>query len=171
MEIQEIEKQKMDSLKALAETNLKVSAAQEKLANLKKEEFEHAEKQKVRSLENLQVILDESQRILEAAFDNYKSINELATSSSELTEKVDDLYEEFIKYQATFTKKVAAWNGEVADKEKELEKIKQLIVIDQHKINADRESLERRKIIIQNEERKLRDGRETLERALNRLTK
>jgi len=169
MDTQTIEKQKMDSLKSLAETNIEVSKAKELLFNFRKEESVYLEEREAKTLALVQKIMDESQEVLKGAFKNYEEIQSLSRESSQFATFLTELYADFTELRTLFEEKTAEWEKSVKETEKQLEEVKKQIKIDQVQIKNDRESIAREKVLLKQEKRKMADERETLVRAINRL--
>lgn len=171
MEIQEIEKQKMDALRALSETNLAVSKAKEGLETLKKEQSAYIKEREEKVLAQIRAMLDESKEITQQTYANYCEIQDLATNSSVLAKFLVEAHSELVGLIRVFEKTTEKWEAEVTEMQDELGEARKQIKVDAIQIKNDQEAIESRKKEIKNEERKVKDQRETLERALNRLKK
>jgi len=169
MEIYEIEKEKMDSLKALADVNERVSKAVELVEKLKLEESVYIKEREEIAVKKINDVLLESQTVLQEALKNYIIVHDLSKTAASFTEKIEKTYTDFEETKKTFTKFTGVWEKNIAAREEELNEIKKLIKVDRIQVKNDKEALERREKAIKEDERKNKDMRETLERAINRL--
>lgn len=169
MEIQEIEKQKMDALTALAETNVLVSRSREVFNTLKAEESAYIVEREAKALARIQAVLTESKEVLNETLQNYNALHELANNTAIYSQFLDEAYEEFKKLKENFLLTTQEWESDIKDVEEHLSEVKKQIKIDTIRIKKDQESIERQKKNLKDEERRIKDQRETLERAFNRL--
>lgn len=169
MEIQEIEKQKMDSLRALSETNLEVSKIKAVLETLKKEESAYIKEREEKVLAQIRTLLDESKEITRETLQNYSAINDLSKNTKILAQFVVEAHEELTKLVKVFEETTKNWENEVAGMHKEIAEARKELKVEAQLLKNEQLSIEKRKIEVANQERKVRDQRETLERAFNRL--
>lgn len=171
MEIQEIEKQKMDSLRALSETNLAVSKAKEVLEMLKREQSAYIKEREEAVLAQIRSLLDESKAITKETLENYATITDLSNNAKVLAGFVVEAHAELTKLIEVFEETTQNWENEVAEMHKEIVEARKELSVEAHLLKNEHESVEKRKIAVANQERKVKDQRETLERAFNRLKK
>jgi len=169
MDIQTVNKEKMEALESLAKTNLLVSEVKATLANLKIDEEKYLAKRETKALARIEFILEESKKISEDAYKNYNDIHNLSKSSSEYVIFLTEVYDDFLKLQEVFEKKTEAWEENIEIIEKNLEDIKRNIKVDKIQLKNDQDSINTRNKEIALEKRKLRDERGTLERTIIRL--
>jgi uncharacterized protein involved in exopolysaccharide biosynthesis len=165
----EFEKEKMDSIKALADTNVKIGEARGVLENLKKDEVVYLEEREKKAIEVVDKVLADSKEILEEATKNYQGVKDLLNSASSFADFLKEAYISFSSLVAKFSEKSAIWEEEVTRQQKEIADIKQQISNDQVRIKNDQEALQRKEASLVDEKRKIDDQRATLERAINRL--
>lgn len=171
MEIQEIEKQKMDALRALSETNLEVSKVKKVLEDLKSDENVYIKEREEKVLAKIQTLLDESKEITKETVGNYTAIQDLMKETRILSQFVVEAHGELTELIKTFEETTKDWDAEVKNMQNELAEVRKQLKVEAIQIKNDQDSIEKRKKEVKNEERKVKDQRETLERALNRLKK
>lgn len=171
MEIQEIEKQKMDALRALSETNLEVSKVKKVLEDLKSDESVYIKEREEKVLAKIQTLLDESKEITKETVGNYTAIQDLMKETRILSQFVVEAHGELTELIKTFEETTKDWDAEVKNMQNELAEVRKQLKVEAIQIKNDQDSIEKRKKEVKNEERKVKDQRETLERALNRLKK
>lgn len=159
----------MDSLKALAETNIKVSEARETLSKLQEEETDYLVKRERKALGRIQKVHDESAELVKQTTENYQEVHEICNSVSQLAGFLVEAYASFTCLRETFDEKAEAWELNAKDQEHALINLKTLAQADRVKIENEKKSVERAKELIEQDRRKLADERGTLERAIARL--
>ena len=124
MKIEVINKEKMEALQALADTNIKVGEARGTLTKIKSEESEYLKEREEKTLQLVQNILDESEEVLKKAFSNYEEIKKLSSDASDFSQFLIDSYDEFQELKNTFTEYTEAWGANIAGREKSLAALK-----------------------------------------------
>lgn len=171
MEIQEIEKQKMDSLRALSETNMEVSKIKATLETLKREESAYIKEREEKVLAQIREMLDESKAITKETLENYATVTDLSNNAKVLAGFVVEAHKELTKLIEVFEETTQNWENEVAGMHKEIAEARKEMKVEAQLLKNEQLSIEKRKIEVANQERKVKDQRETLERAFKRLKK
>lgn len=171
MEIQEIEKQKMDSLRALSETNLEVSKIKAVLETLKREESAYIKEREEKVLAQIREMLDESKAITKETLENYAIVTDLSNNAKVLAGFVVEAHAELTKLIEVFEETTKNWENEVAGMHKQIAEARKELKVEAQLLKNEQLTIEKRKIEVANQERKVKDQRETLERAFNRLKK
>jgi len=169
MDIHTIEKQKMESLQTLADTNVAVGKVKATLLELKDSETVYLKEREVMALAKIQEVIKESEKVLWEAQENYKEIQDLSKASSEFATFLTEVHDEFKLLQNTFTKQTEAWNERVKSVENGFADMKKQINVDRVLIENGYDSIESRKAELKLERKVLKDERGTLERAIIRL--
>lgn len=169
MEIEVINKEKMEALEALANANVEVGKVRQTIAQLKSEEGNYIAEREKKTLEQIQVILDESADVLKKAFENYGEIHQFAKDATQLALFLAEAYKEFGDLRDTFEKYVEAWEENMKKQQEKLDETKKLIQIDRTQLELDREGVRAAEKRVALDRIKNRDERETLERAIKRL--
>lgn len=165
----EFEKEKMDSIQALADTNVKIGEARGVLEKLKKDEVVYLEEREKKAIEVVDKVLSDSKEVLGEATKNYQGVKDLLNSASSFADFLKEAYTSFTDLVSKFSEKSAIWEEEVTRQQKEFADIKQQISDDQVRIKNDREALVKKEASLADDKRKIDDQRATLERAINRL--
>ncbi len=169
MNTEVINQEKMEALKALAETNTKIGEARGILSKLKAEESEYLSEREKKTLEMVQKVLDESEETLGKAFSNYEEIKKFASDASDFSKFLIEAYNDFQELQKTFEEYTKQWNLKVEATETKLSELKKKIQIDQVQLKEDQEAVGRAWKNIAEEKRKIRSDRATLDAAITRL--
>ncbi len=165
----EISKEHMDSLKALADTNMKIGVARQTLQKLEETETSYLEERENKAVLRIQKMFDDSKELITGIRENYAQAKELLTSASSFSDFLVKSYEALTALIERFNEKSVVWEAKVKVQEEEFSQIRQQIKNDQVRIKNDSESLERAKAKMVLERRKLDDERGTLDRAITRL--
>jgi len=164
----EIEKEKFNAIKELADTNMKISEAKNSLSKLKDIEVSYIEEREKKTINKIDNILKDSQDVLDKVKENYSSAHDLHNSAIVMSSSVEELTEKLIKLVDLFNENSTNWDKEVESKEKELLSIKNQLKTYKTKIDNDRLALLSKEKTIKQKERFVNDKYETLLRAIKR---
>ena len=164
-----ISKENMDSVKALAETNVKISEAKNALFKLKEDETSYLLIREKKVLKSIQKLHDDSAEIIKETKNNWKEVHELLNEASTLATFIIEAQGNFHKLLENFEEKDKLWQESVKKQEKETEEIKKLIKKDTVQIANDKKTLARERELIAIDKRKLADDQALLERNIRRL--
>ena len=165
----ELSKEHMDSMKALANTNMKIGEAKSTLLKLEEQETSYLEEREKKVLVRIDKILEDSKGLLAEAQANYSEIRELNTTVSSFSDFLLKAYDSFVGMLKDFREKNELWDSKVTAIEEGFAQIRQDISNDKIRINNDQEALERAKGVLRDEQRKIVSDRGELERAITRL--
>lgn len=171
MEIHEVNKEKMDALKALSETNLKVSEARALLQTLQEDETEYLVGREKRAVERIEAVLKDSEAVLSQIGENYASTANLSNEVADVCTKITDLLITFTECRGLFATKCDAFDAYIGKQEDSVAKMKQDVQVQKTLLKEKEESLNRKSKQIDIDRRKLIDDRAALERAINRFKK
>ena len=169
MELQQVEKQHMDALKALSDTNLKVSEAKVLLLSLQKEETTYLQAREERVMEKIEALLADSADILKKAEQNYVEVHDITRSATEFSDLLASAYADFKHVRELFEQKEHSWNNSVKSREDTIKELRQVLSVDRQLLVNDQESLERARKALEIDRQKLKDGEEELKRSIKRL--
>lgn len=169
MNIQEISKEQMDSLKVLADTNVKVGEAKGALAKLKEIEVDYLKEREAKAVLIVDKVLTDSRELLGEALKNYQEVKQLGNTASSYAGFLVEIHESLDGLIKAFEEKSGAWEAQTKVQEDEFEKIRNQIKADRAILENDRKTLEVREEKARQTDKKLRDERETLDRAIKRL--
>lgn len=164
-----VDTQTMSALKALSDTNLKVSEARALLTTLQEEETGYLETRELKALERIQKVYDESALLIKQTEENYVEVNTLCSSVVELSAFVTGACQKFTGLKEAFDEKASEWEKSITEKEKQVAGLRTLAEADRVKIANETKAVERSKELVLQDQRKLADQRGALERAITRL--
>lgn len=121
---EDTEQQKIASLKEIADTNMKVSAAKNVLFELQRDETVYLEGREKRALERIQRVLDESEAILAKATENHEEVHKLCQSVSSFADFLAGAHDSFKGLLDDFLARSDAWDAKIAAQEKEFARIR-----------------------------------------------
>jgi len=162
-------KEKMDAVKALADTNIKISEARDTLAKIKALESSYLSDREKKAIEMIEKIIKDSENLLKEAKNNYEEIISLYNTVSGFSSFLTDSYGKFKEMLVEFEKKNILWTASLNAREEELSQISATIRLDKVRIKNDRESLNRKEEDLKLERRKINDDRAVIDRAITRL--
>lgn len=169
MNEQVLEKEKMDSIKALSDVHIRISDAKNILFKLQEDETEYLVKREEKALTRIKKVIEDSQDLLDKAHQNYDEIHLFLQT---ITSYADFLQESHTKFQGLLTdfeERNTLWEEQVKRTEEGFAKQRQFIKQDAEEIEARRDAVEKATKQITNEKRKLESDRGTVERMIIRL--
>lgn len=166
-----ISKQQMDSVKALADTNIHISEAKNILFNLKKEETEYILSREKKVIERIDELYQESKSVIDDIQNNYEGAKIILQLVTQNTDFLKESQEKFQEVLISFTKRYDQWEKETSEQEKRFVSLKKGLEQDRVQIENDKAGIERTRLIMAQERRKIEDDRATLERAFTRINK
>ena len=161
----------MDSVKALAETNMQISEAKNILFRLQSEETDYLVSREKKVMDRIDELYQTSKTTLDEIQNNYVGAYEILQMASENTKYLKESYSKFQVLISDFSKRNEAWEEEVSKQEERFTNIKKGLNVDTVKIANDRKSIELEQLKMVQDRRKIADDRGTLERAFARLNK
>lgn len=167
--IQEIDKEKMDSLQVLAQTNVDIGKAKSELSEVKKLEEAYLEEREKKAVAVVQKVLDESKDLLAEALKNYQIIKELGNTASSFAGFLVEIHESLKVLIRDFDEKSATWEADVKKQSEEFESLRNQIKVERVLLENDKDALKAREQEAQKEDKRLKDERGTLDRAIKRL--
>lgn len=169
MDEHELSKEHMDSMKALADTNMKIGEAKGTLLKLQEQETSYLKEREEKVHARIQKILDDSKELLAEAQANYSKIKELHDTVSSFSSFLSSAYDFFIGILKDFREKNDLWDNQASEIEEGFAKIRQEINNDRIRIKNDQEALIQRKKVLDVEKVKIDSDRGELDRAITRL--
>jgi len=142
-EITELTKEKMDIMKELAATTLKISETQNIIFKLKEEENDYLTIREKAAMERVQMVLDESKELLNNTHENYEEIHNICKSITNISNFVSETYDKITGLLADINERSDKWDKEVARQHKEFEEIRRGIAIDKTIIANDKKTIEK----------------------------
>jgi len=151
-----ITKEKMDSIKALADMSVKISDAKATLANLENTETEYLTKREKKAQVQIEKILKDSENLLNKTHKNYEEINTFCNVVSSYVDVLDKVYEKFQKMLTDFNKRNEMWDKKIETQtlkfsalEKQLKQDSETIKIREARIDETNENIKKEKELIE----------------------
>lgn len=155
----EIDKQKMESLKALSDINLKVSEARNLLTELEEQETEYLVFREKKVMGRIKKTISDSQEMVKEADKNHGQIRELLESINGFCENIIKIQEQFSEVLEVFNKRNEVWEKNinlqqysVAEIRKEIKLHSQVIENDKKSLNFTKKLLESQKAHIESQQ-------------------
>lgn len=164
-----LSKENMDSLKAIADANLKVSEARNVLFKLEEEETTYLVGREKKAMERIQKVIDESVLLVQEARENYREIVEIGNATSDLTRSITSLVELFKNATADFEERNLEWEKQIGLQQDEIVEVRNQLKAQRSEIDNDKKSIQKEQINIENEKIKIKDQWGEISRALTRL--
>lgn len=113
MNEQILEKEKMDSIKALSDVNIKISEARNVLFKLQEEETEYLVKREEKVLGKINKVFEESRDLLYETHKNYEEVHEFCQTISNYSDFVSESYKKLQNLLELFKNKNKLWEENV----------------------------------------------------------
>jgi len=164
-----LEQKKMDTVKELANANMKISEAKNALFKLQEEETEYLEQREKKALSKIDNMLVESKDLLSKVYENYEETHKFCREVVKYSEFLSESHEKFSGLLEIFDKKNKEWDKKVEKQQKEFDKLKEIISIEKTFIKNEKTNIEKAQIRLRDERKKLDSDRGTVERMIIRL--
>lgn len=165
----ELKTERMESVKALSEINLKISEAQNTIFNLQEEETKYLTEREQKAIDRIKKAVADSKELFKEAKENHQAVKELSTGITEFSSKLLNLYQDFHITLEEFDLRNTAAEKYFNKQEQEIAEIRKEIKTEKIKINNDKKSLIKARKELENDQKKLASDRGTLQRAVERL--
>lgn len=169
METLELEKSKMESIKALADVNMKISEAQNLLFKLQEDETAYLVLRETKAVGQIKQVVEESQAMLKEADLNHGQIKELLTEVSQFVDKLLKIQENFHQLFAEFEERNVEWEKDISRQQEEIAEIRKNQKVQQVQIESEFKNIVAANKNLADGQKKLNSERGTLERAIQRL--
>lgn len=164
-----VDKQKMEALQALAETNLKVSEVRALLIKLEETEKEYLQGREQRAMERIKEVHAESAELLKETQQNYEGTRDILSSVSEFAEFLKGAYADFRGILDDFDRRNTLWEKNCTTWEAEAKATRDAIKVQQAKIENDKKANKQREQELEATRKQITDLKATLERTISRL--
>lgn len=159
----------MESLQALAETNMQISEAKALLSQIREDEVSYLAEREKKALARIQKIHDESEEIARKTKENYAEVHEICVLASGMVGFVHESHRQLSELAQTLEEKSVEWEKQEEKVLADLAETKKLLYADRIKVQNERKGLENAKKAFAKDVKKLQDDRGTLERAIKRI--
>lgn len=163
--------EQINSLKILADTNLKISDAKNTLQKLQEEEKEYLQKREAEVHLMITKVLEDSKDLLEKTKHNYKEVKNFHNVTLSFSEFLKEMYEKYRVFVEDFDKRSELWN-EIYNKEiEEIGELKKDIARDNEEIKRKNKTLEEDQEKLKKDRRHVESQQQTLEISYKELKK
>lgn len=146
-----LEKQKMDVLKVLADTNIKISEAKNTLFKIQEDETEYLKKREEKALVKVQKVLDESKEILDKAHSNYEDTHKFCQTISNYSDFLGEAHGKFTDMLDLFNEKNELWDKNAKLQYEEIARQRKIVEQDTKDIETREKAIKEALKIIENE--------------------
>jgi len=164
-----VDKEKMDALKALADTNMKVSEAQNALFKIQQEETTYVVAREARAVKAVQRVLEESRDLVAETKQNYQDVEDLAVTTGSFADKVMQMADDLERVAENFDNYSIQWEREADERLAEMKEIRKGLDTRAHLLDNEKKALDARTLGLNEREKKIRDREGVLERKITRL--
>jgi hypothetical protein len=109
MEIQQLEKSRMDAVKELADTSMKISESKNILLKLQEKETEYLIAREEKAINKINKVLEESKDLLDKTQGNYEQIHIFCRTVSEYADFLSEAQGKFQKMLELFEERNKLW--------------------------------------------------------------
>lgn len=140
-----LDKEKMESMKVLAETSMKISEAKGVLFKLQETETEYLVSREKKAVARIQQVLNDSQEILDKALNNHAQVKEYTDSIMSGVEFLNETYKKFQGMLANFNERNELWEKNIKQKEEQIAHQRKLVETDEKNIEKAYKDIEEKK--------------------------
>lgn len=145
-----IDTQTMQSVKALADTNIKISEARSVLFKLQETETEYLVEREKKILSRIQDNLEQSRSLIDETSKNHQGIKDLYSQCTSFVEFLDEVYDSFQEIVKNFDERSDMWEAKIGIQQDEILEQRKEIKIEQVRIKNDQKSLKDKEKLLQN---------------------
>lgn len=160
---QTINTEKMNALKALADTNLKVSEARNVLFKLQEDEMEYLEIREKKALIKIQKALSDSQELIDETHKNYEKVTDFCQIISNYFDFLDKTHEKVQKMIDSFNERNEIWDKSFTKQQEDIAYQKRLISQDSKMLDTKEKQLNEMKVRLKKQQEHLESRQATLE--------
>lgn len=164
-----VSKEHMESLKALADLNMKVSEARELLSSLQETETEYLVARESTAIERIRKTVSESGDLLAEVRNNYREVENFYKTVSSFSEQMKETHTAFSSLLGDFKMSQVEWDRHIETQEEEISTLRRDIGVEKVRITNEKKNIESARKKLEDECKKIADQRGTLERAIKRL--
>lgn len=164
-----ITKEQMDSMKALADVNIKISEAQNLLFKLQETETEYLVEREGKAVERIQKVLEDSKEILSEIDKNYEKVQQFASTITSFSETLNKSFDSFVKLLSDFRERSDLWDKEVKATEEKIDLEKRDIHTQRIQIENDTKANQQKEKMLKDEWVKIESDRGLISRTVERL--
>lgn len=170
-QITQVNNEQMNALKALSETNMKVSEAKATLIKIEETKQQYFKIREKETNERIDKILIESASLLQEARLNYYETTQFHHTTASYADAVKTAHETLLQNVKEFEERNTIWEQSMKKQEANLNEIKKVITIEKVRILNDKKNIEQNQKIIENDKRLIESRQEQIKSALEVLKK
>jgi len=165
----ELEKTKMESIKAIADANLKVSEARNLLFKLQEQETEYLVVREKKAMDRIQLVMDTSKEMVKEADQNHLKIKNLGVEISEFVNNLLEIQKNFQDLLTEFEERNVEWERDIGKQQDDLVEIRNQQKVTLVQIENDQQNIALARKRLEDDQRKLDSDRGVVERTIKRL--
>jgi len=169
--IETLEKTKFDTLKDIADLNVKVSEARNTLLEIEKEKESFIAKREKQTVVKITKVVKESEEMLSKATNNYEQVNTLVRVVTGYTESIREAHEDLKVLVKDYSEKNTLWEKNYENQVHSLSHLEKRINDDKKALKKEFSELAKQKELLGKQRIKLEDEKETIKRSIKRLKK
>ncbi len=148
---QQLSKQNMDALSALAETNMKISEAKNTLFKLQQEESDYIREREVKTLDRIQKLYDESELLVKNTTRNNKKIHDFCNEVTQYALFLEESHRKFKELVDGFNEKSEMWDKVAKKLENDIAQARKVNENDRRSIEMREKEIEKKLKLITKE--------------------
>ncbi len=168
MEIQ-LEKQKMDAMRDLSSISLKISEARNTLTEIREAETGYLVEREDKAMTRIKQVIEDSEKVLAEALENYASVTELSKTASELCNFLTETLGKVHELREMYEKCTEEQEVSIKASEYRISELQKAVKIDRIRIENDKKSLELARKTLEHERKQFEDEKGVVERKIKRL--
>lgn len=165
----ELLKEKMEVVKAIAQANIELSRAKETFSKLKEEEKEYLKDREKLVLERIDAAVAGSKHLLDEIHENHEKVKDFYKSVMLCSDFLDEAYEKFSELVVNFNEKSERAEKVITEKEENLSLLKKDIDIQRSRIESDMEIIKKKEKFIKDEKALIESRQKQIKAALQVL--
>lgn len=169
MDVNIITKEKMDAMKDLAQTNIKVSEARNLLFKLQEDETSYLEMREKKVMNRINFTIEESRKVIEETKSNWTEIKSLYTVASDMVSTLNKLSLSLTESVTDFIEMNEQWERDIGKQQDDLEEIRRELKIENSVIENDKKDIKRHRKLIEEEKTLIESRQAQIKSALREL--
>lgn len=164
-----VSKEQMEALKALADTNIKISEAKGALFKLQETETEYLVVREKKAMDRIEKTIADSREFVDEAKKNYEEVKDFALEASSFAESLIKARGIFHKLLEEFEERNVIWEQDIGQQQDEIAEEKKNLKAQKVVIENDRKSLTKARVQHASDTLRLAGEWKELDRAITRL--
>lgn len=166
-----VNKQHMDALKALSDTNLKVSEARALLTELEETETKYLVLREEKAMSRIRESVEASRLLINEIGENYSAVQDITKTVCGFVEYLREANVSFYSLLESFAEKSDAWDVKVEAQHAEIEDMRKQILAGKTQLSHEKESLGAQFLELETKTKVLRDREGVVDRNTQRVVR